>query len=38
LQHVILVGGFAASDWLFEQVSTILKKKGFVVMRPETHV
>ena len=37
MQHVVLVGGFAASDWLFDQVSTILRK-GFTVTRPENHV
>jgi hypothetical protein len=38
LQQVILVGGFAASDWLFEQMKIILTKRGVVVIRPENHV
>jgi hypothetical protein len=38
ISHVILVGGFASSDWLFEQMKTILTKKGFALIRPENHV
>lgn len=37
-QHIVLVGGFAASDWLFERVKTILTAKGLFVIRPENHV
>lgn len=37
-QHVILVGGFAASDWLYERVKAALTKKGLVVIRPANHV
>ena len=37
-QHIVLVGGFAASDWLYKQVSEALKKKGFSVVRPDHHV
>jgi len=36
--HVVLVGGFAASDWLFKKVSEALKEKGFTVVRPDHHV
>jgi len=36
--HVVMVGGFAASDWLFERVRDILKPMGFNVVRPENHV
>lgn len=37
-QHVILVGGFSGSDYLFEQVSQALLAKGFTVVRPDNHV
>ena len=37
-QHVVLVGGFAASDWLYKKVSEALKEKGFSVVRPDHHV
>jgi len=36
--HIVLVGGFAASDWLYKQVSEALKAKGFSVVRPDHHV
>ncbi|KAF8161604.1 hypothetical protein B0H34DRAFT_386789 [Crassisporium funariophilum] len=36
--HVVLVGGFAASDWLFKKVSESLKKLGYSVVRPDHHV
>jgi len=36
--HVVLVGGFAASDWLYKQVSEALTKKGFSVVRPDYYV
>jgi len=36
--HVVLVGGFAASDWLYKKVSEALKEKGFSVVRPDHHV
>jgi hypothetical protein len=35
---VILVGGFAASDWLFARVKDRLSMKGLAVTRPENHV
>lgn len=38
LSHIVLVGGFAASDWLFERTKTIMTEKGLVVIRPENHV
>ncbi|KAH6897924.1 hypothetical protein BKA70DRAFT_745447 [Coprinopsis sp. MPI-PUGE-AT-0042] len=36
--HVVLVGGFASSDWLYERVSAALSPQGFVVIRPENHL
>ncbi|TEB37919.1 hypothetical protein FA13DRAFT_1785787 [Coprinellus micaceus] len=36
--HVVLVGGFASSDWLFEKVSERLNPEGFKVIRPENHL
>jgi len=36
--NVILVGGFAASDWLYSKVSERLKPDGFTVIRPDNHV
>lgn len=36
--NVILVGGFAASDWLYTKVSDRLKPDGFTVIRPDNHV
>jgi hypothetical protein len=38
IQHVVLVGGFAASDWLFENVQSSLVPVGLNVIRPENHV
>ncbi|KAJ3522838.1 hypothetical protein NMY22_g11713 [Coprinellus aureogranulatus] len=38
MTHVVLVGGFAASDWLFERVKEGLKVHGMNVVRPENHV
>jgi len=35
-QHVVLVGGFADSDWLFEKVRTTLTQRGLAVIRPES--
>jgi len=32
------VGGFAASDWLYKQVSEALREKGYSVVRPDHHV
>ncbi|KAG2016352.1 hypothetical protein CC2G_009524 [Coprinopsis cinerea AmutBmut pab1-1] len=38
IKHVVLVGGFSASDWLFHKVDEALKPKGLNVIRPENHV
>ena len=37
-QHVVLVGGFAASDWLFSKVYESLSPLGLNIVRPENHV
>ena len=37
-QHVVLVGGFAESDWLFTKVNEILTPLGLIIVRPENHV
>ena len=37
-QHVVLVGEFAASDWLFTKVYEMLTPLGLNVIRPEIHV
>ena len=37
-QHVVLVGGFAESDWLFNKVYGILTPLGLNIVRPENHV
>ena len=37
-QHVVLVGGFAASDWLFSKVYELLTPVGLNIVRPENHV
>ncbi|KAF5317127.1 hypothetical protein D9611_003509 [Ephemerocybe angulata] len=36
--HVVLVGGFASSDWLYEKVKERLSPEGFNVIRPENHL
>ncbi|KAF8161589.1 hypothetical protein B0H34DRAFT_385803 [Crassisporium funariophilum] len=36
--HVVLVGGFAASDWLYKKVSESLQPLGYTVVRPDHHV
>ncbi|KAF8901908.1 hypothetical protein CPB84DRAFT_1708063 [Gymnopilus junonius] len=38
ITHIILVGGFAASDWLFHGVQKSLLEHGLVVVRPDNHV
>jgi len=38
ISHVVLVGGFAASDWLFTKVHEILTPLGLNIVRPENHV
>jgi hypothetical protein len=37
-QHVVLVGGFAASDWLFSKVNELLTPLGLNILRPENYV
>ncbi|KAH6910168.1 hypothetical protein BKA70DRAFT_1466558 [Coprinopsis sp. MPI-PUGE-AT-0042] len=37
-QHIFLVGGFAASDWLFKGVKDALRQDGLEVARPDSHV
>jgi len=38
ISHVVLVGGFAASNWLFSKVHELLIPAGLNVVRPENHV
>ncbi|KAF9526171.1 hypothetical protein CPB83DRAFT_896323 [Crepidotus variabilis] len=38
IRHVVLAGGFSASDWLFHKVRDILTNKGMTVIRPENNV
>ncbi|KJA20618.1 hypothetical protein HYPSUDRAFT_166744 [Hypholoma sublateritium FD-334 SS-4] len=38
VSHVVLVGGFAASDYMFNKVYAALNPTGLNVMRPESHV
>lgn len=37
MKTVLLVGGFAASDWLYSQVSLKLRDQGLKVFRPDSH-
>ena len=37
-KHVVLVGGFAASDWLFNKVQEKLLPHNMNITRPEHHV
>jgi len=37
-KHVVLVGGFAASDWLFNKVQEKLLPHDLNITRPEQHV
>ncbi|EAU91820.1 hypothetical protein CC1G_04587 [Coprinopsis cinerea okayama7 len=37
ISTVFLVGGFAASDWLYNQVKNRLERRGVKVFRPDTH-
>ena len=37
-QHVVLVGGFAASDYLFTKVEEMLSPHGLTVVCPDNHV
>ncbi|KAF8966241.1 hypothetical protein BDZ97DRAFT_697700 [Flammula alnicola] len=36
ISHVILVGGFSDSDWLFEQVKAQMEPLGLKILRPES--
>ncbi|KJA20620.1 hypothetical protein HYPSUDRAFT_141909 [Hypholoma sublateritium FD-334 SS-4] len=38
IHHVILVGGFAASDYLLVQLTEALRPAGLSIVRPESHV
>ncbi|KAF9523699.1 hypothetical protein CPB83DRAFT_862504 [Crepidotus variabilis] len=38
IRHVILVGGFSASDWLFDNVRAILSRRGITIIRPENNI
>jgi hypothetical protein len=38
ISHVVLVGGFAASDWLFSTVHDLLTPLGLNIVRPENYV
>ncbi|KAJ2912890.1 hypothetical protein MD484_g7534, partial [Candolleomyces efflorescens] len=38
IKHVVLVGGFSASDWLVSKVSQALRPKGLNVVHPENYV
>ena len=37
-QSVFLVGGFAASDWLFAELKEACNQMGLGVLRPDSHV
>lgn len=37
-QHIVLVGGFSSSDWLYSQVSDALTPLGLQIIRPDNHV
>jgi len=38
ISHVVIVGGFAASDWLFSKVDELLTPLGLIILRPENLV
>jgi len=38
ISHVVLLGGFAASDWLFSKVNELLSPLGLDIVRPENFV
>lgn len=38
VKHVVLVGGFAASDYMFKEVETALSPAKLNIVRPENHV
>ena len=37
-QHAVLVGEFAASDWLFTKLCELFTPLGVNMVRPENHV
>ena len=37
-QHVVLLGGFAASDWLSSKITELLTPLGLNIICPENHV
>ncbi|KAJ7760087.1 hypothetical protein DFH07DRAFT_1023117 [Mycena maculata] len=38
VSSILLIGGFAASDWLFSQLKKSMKSRGLEVSRPDSHV
>jgi len=38
ISHVVLVGGFSESDWLFTKVHELLTPLGLNIIRPENHL
>ncbi|KAJ2912877.1 hypothetical protein MD484_g7539, partial [Candolleomyces efflorescens] len=38
IKHVVLVGGFSASDWLVSKVRHVLSRKGLKVVHPDNYV
>lgn len=38
VQSLLLVGGFAASDWLYGEIRAALEDQGIEVYRPDSHV
>ena len=38
LKSVFLVGGFAASDWLYQKLKAAFISRGLDVSRPDSHV
>ena len=38
LEHVIMVGGFAGSDYLFKQIELQLMKTELVLLRPDNRL
>ncbi|KAF5321316.1 hypothetical protein D9619_002044 [Psilocybe cf. subviscida] len=38
VKHVVLVGGFAASDWLHQSIRKAVSPHGLTVLRPDYHV
>ncbi|KAF5321819.1 hypothetical protein D9619_002183 [Psilocybe cf. subviscida] len=38
ISHVVLVGGFSASDWVYSKVNEALTPLGLHIIRPDNHV